>query len=196
MKADLNLDWLDYCPEKMREEFRNILLHPPGTPAGARYFGYSETFDYYETLPDGKKSLSEEEAKREEEIHNQRQFAAAWGTYAEVITARHLIMQGLPIRERNWKPGQGKGEIDLITQRGNRIIFVEVKARSGTHTDPWEALTPRKIADLCHGADIYLKMQREPYDYQFDVALLTGKYDDYVFEYIEDAFMCPLKVRK
>lgn len=122
-----------------------------------------------------------------------KQAAQSWGKYAEALTARYLVTRGLPIREMNWKPGKGKGEIDIITQRDNRIIFVEVKARTSRRTDPWEAITPAKIRDLCHGADIYLKMQRERYEYQFDVALLWGSYDDFEFEYLEDAFLCPLK---
>lgn len=122
--------------------------------------------------------------------------AEVWGKFAEAITARYLLLKGLPIREWNWKPGRGKGEIDLISQKGERILFIEVKARNGKSSDPWESITPAKIKDLCHGADMYLKMLNERFDYQFDIALLTGKYDNYDFEYIEDAFLCPLKTVK
>lgn len=122
-----------------------------------------------------------------------KQEAQTWGKYAEALTARYLVTKGMPLREMNWKPQKGRGEIDIITQRGNRIIFVEVKARSGERSDPWESITQSKINDLCHGADIYLKMQRERYEYQFDVALYWGSYDNFEFEYLEDAFLCPLK---
>lgn len=192
MKSDKSFEWLSLCPEEFRNKVKEIFEHPPGTPEGARYFNYSESFLSTDN-PFTEGSDIESENKRSEE---RRKFAKAWGTYAEAITARHIVKQGLPIREWNWRPpGKRKGEIDLITQRGNRIIFVEVKARDGKNSDPWEAITTSKIRDLCHGANAYLKMQREEYEYQFDIALLTGKYDDYVFEYIEDAFMCPLKVR-
>lgn len=119
-------------------------------------------------------------------------IAEAWGKYAEALTIRHLVLRGMTIREWNWRPPKGKGEIDIITQRGNRIIFVEVKARCGHTEDPYYAITDRKIKDLCRGANIYLKMQKETFEYQFDVAFLRGEYPEYELEYIEDAFMCPL----
>lgn len=123
---------------------------------------------------------------------NSHQEAEILGKFAEAITARYLLQQGYPIREWGWQPSKGKGQIDLITQKGNRIVFVEVKARNGKSGDPWDAINKSKIKDLCKGADIYLKMQTETFDYQFDIALLTGDFNDYKLEYIEDAFMCPL----
>ncbi|MDE5924217.1 MAG: hypothetical protein K2G75_02735, partial [Muribaculaceae bacterium] len=65
----------------------------------------------------------------------------------------------------------------------------------GRHSDPLEAVDAKKRMMLCRGADIYLKLQREIYEYQFDIALLTGDYFDFKFEYIEDAFMAPLRSR-
>lgn len=139
--------------------------------------------------------LKKEDRTDSQNFHdrNLRKEAESWGRYAEAITAKYLITLGLPIREWDWKPGKGKGEIDLITQKGNRIIFIEVKARNGKNEDPWDAITPMKIRDLCIGADKYLKLQDENFDYQFDLAFLKGNFDDYEFEYIEDAFLCPLK---
>ncbi|MDE6558906.1 MAG: YraN family protein [Muribaculaceae bacterium] len=127
-----------------------------------------------------------------------RQFAQAWGRYAEAMTCKYLVEKGYPIREMNWRPssnkkGPGKGEIDIITQKGNRMIFVEVKARCGRHSDPWESITSQKINRLCRGADLYLKLQPYIYEYQFDIALYSGNYIEYDFEYIEDAFMAPLR---
>ena len=182
------LDWIPMCPAQFRQRFKEILEHPPGTPEGAAYFKYGNLVPE----PEDRMDESTPEEVRKKRVEQRRKFAKAWGKYAEAITARHLVLQGLPLREWDWRPGKGKGEIDLITQRGNRIIFIEVKARDGKHTDPWKTITPSKIRDLCRGANIYLKQQRERYGYQFDVALLTGTYDDFTFEYITDAFMCPL----
>lgn len=140
--------------------------------------------------------FSSDSAMRDEQRRLFKKYAEAWGKYAEAVTARYLLRQGLPIRAMNWKASpKSKGEIDIITQRGNRIVFVEVKARCGKHDDPISAIDEKKIKLLCRGADKYLKMQNEDYDYQFDVALLRGSYLDYDFEYIEDAFMAPLSTR-
>ena len=182
------LDWLPMCPEEFRQRFKEIAEHPPGTPEGARYFNYGEPPPLYDTVS-GIDATDPAESRKNSD---RRKFAQAWGQYAEVIVARHIIMQGLPLREWDWRPAKGLGEIDLITQRGNRIIFIEVKARDGKKSDPWEAITPAKIRELCRGAHIYLRSQTVDYEYQFDVALISGRYDDYTLEYIEDAFMCPL----
>lgn len=193
----LPLDWISLCPEQFRQSFQEIVEHPPGTPEGARYFNYGETAPMADmpiyadsSAEEVRAAITEAEKTR---IANLRRFANAWGKYAEAITARHILMQGLPLREWGWRPpGKTVGEIDLITQRGSRMIFIEVKARNGNNSDPWDAITPAKIRELCRGANIYLRSQQEIYEYQFDVALITGTYDDYQLEYIEDAFMCPL----
>lgn len=204
-------DWLDACPADFRQKLQELIDSPPGFQSASDL--YSESFgdDWQDTdevvrqssyvLNAGKEegNAKEGDAAFIAKMQFRRQYAEKWGEYAEALTARHLLEQGLPLREWNWSPkangkgGHGKGEIDLITQRGNRIIFVEVKARCGRHTDPWQAIDGRKIRRLCRGADIYLKLQREDYEYQFDVALITGDYYDYTFEYIEDAFLAPLR---
>ncbi|MBD5370440.1 MAG: YraN family protein [Bacteroides sp.] len=142
-----------------------------------------------EDIPGSRDTQQKQEA---EKAHENKRIAAAWGKYAEAMAAQYLLKQGLPLREWDWSPGpNSKGEIDLISQKGDTIIFVEVKARCGKHDDPWEAIDTKKIRRLCRGANIYLQRQNEFFKYQFDVALLTGSYDDFVFEYIEDAFLCP-----
>lgn len=173
--------------------------NPPGVPGSEVVYGYTllDEFSHPSFYCNEDGSVPDKYLP-EEEKHLRRQFANAWGRYAEALTCKYLIEKGYPIREKDWRPthkrkGAALGEIDIITQKGNRIIFVEVKARCGRHTDPWEAITTQKRNNLCRGADIYLKMQRETFEYQFDVALYTGNYLDYDFEYIEDAFLAPLR---
>lgn len=196
MQCPLDLDWIALCPEQFRQTFKEIVEHPPGTPEGARYFCYEDGAPmtdppvFPDATPEERRAATQ--AMEEARAANRRKFAYAWGKYAEAITARHILLQGLPLREWGWRPSKGVGEIDLITQRGSRIIFVEVKARNGKNSDPWDAITPAKIRELCRGANIYLRSQQERLEYQFDVALITGSYDDFELEYIEDAFMCPL----
>ncbi len=194
MKSDYEL--LALCPEQFRDRLKRILSTPPDLPAGNKNFNYDDPAGMTETFESMGATHADNVRKQKRAKHIE---AKEWGDYAEAITARYLLLKGLPIREWEWRPGTSgnsrHGEIDLISQRGNRIIFIEVKARSGKHSDPWSAITPQKIRELCHGADIYLKRLKGKFEYQFDVALITGTYDDYTFEYIEDAFMCPLTTR-
>ncbi|MDE6811275.1 MAG: YraN family protein, partial [Muribaculaceae bacterium] len=184
---------------RFRDELKRLLDNPPGIPGTEKIYGYTILDEFSNpsffcnedgTVP-GTYLPEEERLLR-------RQFANAWGRYAEALTCRYLIEKGYPIREIDWRPitnkkGPGMGEIDIITQKDNRIIFIEVKARCGRHSDPWESITLQKRNRLCRGADTYLKMQQQTFEYQFDIALYTGNFIDYTFEYIEDAFLAPLR---
>lgn len=189
-----DFDWLYACPDTFRDKLKNMIDCPPGAPGSEGIYDYvmldefkNPDYDFYA------EDIGQDEQKA------RSKYAQAWGRYAEALTARRILEAGLPLREWNWSPGSkegkgghGRGEIDLITQKGNRMIFIEVKARCGKYQDPLEAIDEKKRMRICRGADIYLKMQRESFEWQFDVALLTGTYLDYKFEYIEDAFFPPL----
>ena len=71
----------------------------------------------------------------------------ALGRRGEAIAARHLERSGFTILERNWRCTQG--EIDLVAQDGDEVVFVEVKTRSSVdYGHPLEAITPVKLARL------------------------------------------------
>lgn len=56
----------------------------------------------------------------------------ARGYQAETVAADYLLSQGLQLIDRNVRAG--KGEIDLIMQQGNTLVFVEVRARKAQAT--------------------------------------------------------------
>lgn len=124
-----------------------------------------------------------------------RSKAAEWGRQAENIVCEYLISKGYTVRERNWRPKTSHSEIDIIAQKDDTLIFVEVKARSDKEADPTEALTKEKIRNLVRGANSYLLNQEFAYYYRFDVAAVNGNVDDYVLDYLEDAFLPPLRAR-
>ena len=69
------------------------------------------------------------------------------GQWGEKVAALHLEAQGLTILERNWRCRDG--EIDLVAQDGETVVFVEVKTRRGRdYGAPEEALTPYKAQKL------------------------------------------------
>ena len=75
------------------------------------------------------------------------------------------------------------------------MIFVEVKARTDMDVDPLTALTPEKIKNVVRGANAYLRKQEFDFFYRFDVASVNGNPDNYVLDYMEDAFLPPLVSR-
>lgn len=113
-----------------------------------------------------------------------------FGKFAEARATEYYVTRGYAIRERNWRCR--RIEIDIIAQTGNVIVFVEVKARSGHHTEAIDAVTPDKMRRMTRGADIYLKMLPGDYEYRYDIVTLTGSFDSYCLEVYEDAFLSPL----
>lgn len=122
-----------------------------------------------------------------------KENARKWGEQAENIVCEYLIAKDYTIRERNWRPSTSKSEIDIIAQKDDMLIFVEVKARSDMDIDPTEAMTAEKIKNVVRGANAYLRLQEYEFYYRFDVAAVNGNIDDYVLDYLEDAFLPPLQ---
>ncbi|MDE5871659.1 MAG: YraN family protein [Muribaculaceae bacterium] len=121
--------------------------------------------------------------------------ALEWGKQAENIVCEYLISKGYTVRERNWRPSTSRSEIDIIAQKDDTLIFVEVKARTDRDLDPTEALTHEKIKNVVRGANSYLLAQDQTYYYRFDVAAVNGNADNYSLDYLEDAFLPPLTSR-
>lgn len=121
-------------------------------------------------------------------------YSNEWGKEAEQIATDYIIQLGMPVMQRNWSPKKGHKEIDIISQSGKAIVFIEVKARNGKHDDPIDALTPQKISNLCTCAESYLATLPEDFwEYRFDIITITGNKSEYKLEHIEDAFLAPLK---
>lgn len=110
-----------------------------------------------------------------------------WGQEAEQIASEYLLKEGYTIRERNWR--MGKYEIDLILEKDNTIIFVEVKARRGDNIAPVDAVDLRKQQRTVRAGDAYLRMLPMMYSYRFDIVAITGTSESYTLEHLEEAFM-------
>jgi putative endonuclease len=77
------------------------------------------------------------------------------GRTGERLAAEALLSKGYSILERNFRCRQG--EIDLVAEDEQDIIFVEVKARRGISFGlPEDALTLRKRRKLLEVASYYL----------------------------------------
>lgn len=125
---------------------------------------------------------------------SQRERAAEWGRLGEEITKEYLTKKGYPITEQNWRCGN-RLEVDLISQQGEEMVFIEVKTRNGKFDSAEDAINEKKIKQLVKAANAYLKQIERPFDARFDVALIEGEPDNYEFTYIENAFIPPLNSR-
>lgn len=69
---------------------------------------------------------------------------SALGRAGERLAAEYLEQHGLTVLERNWHCP--RGELDVVATDGQRVVFCEVKTRSGVdYGGPVEAVT----ADKC-----------------------------------------------
>ena len=91
------------------------------------------------------------------------------GDIGECKAAKYLVDKGYEIIETNYK--NKIGEIDIIAQDENRIVFVEVKARATAKFGyPREAVNIYKQNKIKMVADIYLKSKHLTNSYiRFDV---------------------------
>lgn len=123
-----------------------------------------------------------------------RNKAAEWGKKGEEIARDYIVRQGFPITATNWRCGS-RLEIDIISEQGEEMVFVEVKTRNGKFQSAEDAIDEKKIKQIVKAANAYLKSQPRTYDARFDVALIEGTPEDYDFTYIKNAFIPPVTSR-
>ena len=115
------------------------------------------------------------------------------GSRGERIAREFLLKQGYSITETNVKIGNY--EIDFVATHDSRIIFVEVKTRTGDQADPFEAIGQKKITRLCRAAETYIQTYDIPHEPQFDVITITMPETpdtEPIVEHYPDAFRPPL----
>jgi len=94
------------------------------------------------------------------------------GARAEDLCAELLRAAGLKLVERNWRCRLG--EIDLIAEEGETLVFAEVRMRGpGSFGGAAESVTAAKRSRLLAAARLYLTRRPEA-ACRFDVFLIDG----------------------
>lgn len=110
------------------------------------------------------------------------------GNFGENLVEEFLLNKGYKILSRNYK--KRFGEIDLIAQYKNYIIFVEVKLRKTEYFYLSEVITPSKQRKIILTAKYFIKENKfVDKIYRFDVALVLKEGDNFKINYIENAFV-------
>ncbi len=114
-----------------------------------------------------------------------KHFNKFHGSKGEEIAVNFLKEKKFKILERNYS--NKIGEIDIIAEDKNCLVFVEVKARETLQFGrPAEAVDHRKQQKLRNVAQVYLMTKKkELYDCRFDVVEILG---EEVLQHIENAF--------
>lgn len=100
--------------------------------------------------------------------------AHASGHAAEDMAARAYAERDCTVLERCWR--SPAGEVDLILQDGEQVVFVEVK-RADTHDAAAHRLSRRQMDRICQAALIYADRlpQGSLTDMRFDAALVDAQ---------------------
>jgi len=106
------------------------------------------------------------------------------GDQGEEAAVQYLKSRGYRILERNYKIKIGTrmmGELDIISQKGRDLVFVEVKTRLGQagRYSPFDNITDQKRKKLLKLARFYIKTQKIPLDspHQIDVIAVEMDFD-------------------
>lgn len=101
------------------------------------------------------------------------------GLFSEFIARQYLRLHGFKILKSRYITGRNtnRAEIDIIAQRGNLIVFIEVKNRP-TIGAGMDAISPTQIRRLRRAAETYLSQRHWTGDARFD-AIVVCKFHIY-----------------
>ena len=109
------------------------------------------------------------------------------GKKGENLAAYFLQAAGYQVLHRNWR--SGRAEIDLIVQRDDLLVFVEVKARNRVDFGyPEQFVSPQQARRIVKAADAYLFEQPWPGDVRFDIVAIELSHTQPRIAHFEDAF--------
>lgn len=110
------------------------------------------------------------------------------GDKAESLACEYLSKRGLSLLTRNYRCRGG--EIDLIMQHDDSLVFIEVRYRKNVgYGRAAETVTAYKQRRLIHCAQVYLKHHRAwNVPARFDVISIEGQPDQLQIDWISNAF--------
>lgn len=110
------------------------------------------------------------------------------GIFGENEAAEFLQKKGFEILHKNWR--SGKDELDIVALKGELLVFVEVKTRTGTRFgQPWESVDNRKQQALIRAATDYIRQFSIDRNARFDIVSIIASPDKEVWiDHFENAF--------
>lgn len=109
------------------------------------------------------------------------------GIFGEQMAQRFLLENGYAIRQMNYR--YLKFEIDIIAQKEDQIVVVEVKTRQTAEIgEPWMAVTKKKQRQIILCANDYIQSRDLPHEVRFDIISIVHNQFRTKLEHIEDAF--------
>lgn len=109
--------------------------------------------------------------------------------WAEDVAKQYLLLKGYALIAENYSIRGG--EIDLIMQERETLVFVEVRQRAKKrYGTARESITPVKMQRLQKTALSFLiqQFQRDDIPARFDAVLITGNEKHHRLEHLENIF--------
>ena len=109
------------------------------------------------------------------------------GKKGEEIARQYLLDNGFKIRHLNWR--YKKNELDIIAEKNNLLVVVEVKTRTSEYFEnPREAVTKKKQKFTIIATDAYINEFNIDVETRFDIIAVSLLETETKIEHIEDAF--------
>jgi len=109
------------------------------------------------------------------------------GKKGEELAIDFLIKNGYTIRDKNYR--YLKAEVDIIAQKENVLVAVEVKTRSSRDFGlPQDFVNKKKIKLLVMAIDHYVVSKDLDVNVRFDIIAIVHQNNTFEIEHIEDAF--------
>jgi putative endonuclease len=109
------------------------------------------------------------------------------GAIGENMAVNYLAKNHYRIIERNFR--FSKGEIDILCEKDDKLIVVEVKTRQTAEIgEPWRAVTRSKQKQIIKVANHFILERDSNLETQFDVISIVHNSFRTDFQHIQDAF--------
>lgn len=109
------------------------------------------------------------------------------GIYGEALAQDFLKQKEYTIIKCNYR--FLKAEIDIICEKNDKLIVVEVKTRQTAEIgEPWRAVTRSKQKQIIKAANFYIQNHDVDLETQFDIISIVHNSFRTDIEHIEDAF--------
>ena len=109
------------------------------------------------------------------------------GQKGEDIAANHLVSRGYEILDRNYR--FKKNEIDIVCEKENQLVIVEVKTRqTAVIGEPYLAVTRAKQRQIIKVTNKYVEENNIALDVRMDVVSIVLNQYGLKLEHIQNAF--------
>jgi|UniRef100_UPI00404B507E putative endonuclease len=109
------------------------------------------------------------------------------GVFGELMAQKQLKEDGYHIKQTNFR--YLKYEIDIVAEKGEELIIVEVKTRQTAEIgEPWIAVTKKKQRQIIQCANFYIQSRGIQSNVRFDIMSIVHNNYRTKIEHIIDAF--------